>query len=146
MSALAQSGEALRTAAHDQIATNQTALAGALKVAWHRSEDRPVILDAHCVIDNDKTLVALPLEIFAPLRPEGVAVLTAAPGVIAERRRVGARIRPARSEGELAEHQAKALAVARSHASALGVPFAAFDTEDTEGLLRFVAPILRLPG
>lgn len=145
-SALAQSGEALRTAAHDQIAANQTVLAGALDAARSESMDRPVMLDAHSVIDNDRTLVPLPLETFSPLRPEGIAVLTADPEMIAERRSAGERIRPARSTAELTQHQAQALAVAKSHALALGVPFASFDTEDEDGLRRFVAAVLRLPA
>uniref|UniRef100_B0SXW9 Adenylate kinase-like protein n=1 Tax=Caulobacter sp. (strain K31) TaxID=366602 RepID=B0SXW9_CAUSK len=141
---LSQSGEALRTASPAQIASNQRELAEALRRERAGDPCAPALLDAHSVIDNDATLVELPFEIFAPIRPVAIAFLRADPDIIRCRRQNDGRARPARTNDQLAAHQHQALEAARRHASALQIPFAVVDSDAPEALLDFVKLHLNL--
>ena len=111
--ALATSGENLRTAKPRKIAENQNALANALTDARRPHPKRPVLVDAHSVIDNDEALIPLPLESFAALQPSIIAFLKAAPADIQRQRLTDSRERPKRTIAQIAAYQEFALEVAR---------------------------------
>lgn len=142
-SAHGQSGEILRTASPDRIAENQLALADALRQARRSLAGAPAIIAAHSVIDNDQTLVDLPLAIFAAIDPTAIAFLWSTPETIAARRAADTRERPIRSVQQLAEYQTRAEAVASAHAQALEVPFEPIEASDHEALVSFTVRTLR---
>ena len=59
--------EELRTADRDAMHANQKALADALQEARAGRRERPVLIDAHSVIDNDVDLLDVPFEAIRPL-------------------------------------------------------------------------------
>lgn len=139
--ALSQTGEALRTAAADQIANNQVALDAALEAARRPFPGRTALVDAHSVIDNDEALVPLPVEIFARLRPDAICFLKAAPDEVLRRRQSDGRERPARTLEQIDAYQRYAEEVARSHAHSMDVPFLAVDSQDVNPLAALIEEI-----
>ena len=89
--------EVLRTASAADIAANQDALAGALAEFRRGRGHRPVLVDAHGVIDNDVGYVRVPLSVIEGLRPEKLVLIEAPAPVVAERRARASRRRPART-------------------------------------------------
>lgn len=140
-SALNQSGESLRTAEPKQIASNQHALAAALAGARASFPGRPVIIDAHSVIDNDETLVPLPLETFSALQPIAIAFLAAPAEEISRRRKLDPRGRPSRNAKQISAYQDLAEVVARDHARTLGVPFVEVVSPNLEPLYKVIEQI-----
>lgn len=136
--ALAQSGEALRTADASRIASNQTGLYDALCEARSLHLGRPALLDAHSVIDNDVELVDISLEVFAAIQPAAIALLLAPPATLLRRRLEDQRARPERSLEELERYQRRSEDAARGFAISLNVPFAAFDTDDQAELMDYI--------
>lgn len=136
-----QSGEQLRTAASDTIKQNQLALGEELDRRRGLQPNRPILVDAHSVIDNDKTLTIIPAETIASLKPLGLIFLAAPVEVIVERRARGDRVRPARTVIELENHQAEALSATREYASALALPIFVLEAGDDAA---FAAALLEI--
>src|SRR5690242_897384 len=110
-----QSSEALRTGA---VLENQALLiAGFHRVA--ESATAPIVFDGHSVIDGRDGLIEIPGGVFAALDLAAISFLQADPVTIAARRSHDTvRQRPLRDEATLAEHQERAIIVARRAADA----------------------------
>jgi adenylate kinase len=87
----------LRISPADQILENQKLLPSALRARREGQWHRPVLIDAHSVIDNDRELVRIPVEVIRSLDPDGLLLMEAAPEIIAARRSEPGSRRPARS-------------------------------------------------
>ncbi len=122
--------EELRTARRDRLVANQGALAAALHEARAGRRDRPVLIDAHSVIDNDVELVDVPFEAIDPLRINAFVFLHAAPELIVARRSRSDRLRPFRSAETLAEHQRRALHACREYAARSGASLTIVEAVD----------------
>jgi adenylate kinase len=92
----------LRTSAAGRILQNQSLLGAALRARREGHWDRPVLIDAHSVIDNDLELVVIPVGVIASLEPDGLILLEASPKTIAMRRAQDGSRRPQRSIEDLA--------------------------------------------
>lgn len=136
-------GEALRTAARDDLHSNQSVLASAVAAARLGREGRPVLIDAHSVIDNDAELVEVPFEAIAPVGIAHYLFLAADPKVIALRRSWSDRSRPERAATVLATHQRRALAVCRAYASRTGRPFTLLDSPDPQRAAQVALEVFR---
>ena len=127
----AQSSEVLRTG---PVLDNQALLVAGFKYEA-RSIDGPIVFDGHSVIDGGNGLIKIPADVFASLELQAMCILQAAPAAILARRQGDtARPRPARLVEALAEHQEKAIEVARAIAEQLNLPFSLLGNED-EGKL-----------
>lgn len=122
--------EDLRTAQRDRLVANQDTLAAALYEARAGRRDRPVLIDAHSVIDNDVELVDVPFEAVEPLFIDAFVFLRADPELIVARRSRSDRVRPHRSAEALAEHQRRALDVCGQYASRSGAPLTIVEVMD----------------
>lgn len=122
-----QSSEVLRTG---PVLDNQNLLiAGFAHEA--ASTHRPIVFDGHSVIDGGNGLIEIPAEVFASLDLQAICVLHAEPAdILARRLSDGARLRPVRTIEALAEHQARAIEVARAIAKQLNQPFELLRNED----------------
>lgn len=134
--------EDLRTAQRDRLVANQDSLAAALYEARAGSRDRPVLIDAHSVIDNDVELVDVPFEAIEPLHIDAFVFLRADPDLIVARRLRSDRVRPHRSAETLAEHQRRALDVCGQYAARSGAPLTIVEVID--GLIDASAAIIAL--
>lgn len=125
-------GETLRTATDSDVRTNQSVLNAAIAKARLGFESRPVLLDAHSVIDNDEQLVDVP---YAAIKPIGIAhflFLAADPLLIVERRAGSGRARPKRSADVLMTHQRRALTVCQDYAQRSGRPITILQSPNGE--------------
>lgn len=122
--------EELRTARRDRLVANQGALAAALEEARAGRRDRPVLIDAHSVIDNDVELVNVPFEAIDPLGIDAFVFLRAEPELIVARRLRSDRLRPYRSAETLAEHQRRALDACGEYAARSGAPLTIVEAVD----------------
>lgn len=117
-----QTGEELRTADQDRLVANQVVLGDALD-RWHFPVGtHHILLDAHSVVDNDRTLVDIPVDVIASLAPDRLIFIIDEPATIVARRASDERQRPARTAEELHAHQERSLAVCTDFSNALGVP------------------------
>lgn len=89
-------GERLRTADSQSIVDNQLVLADAVRQFRSGRVERPMLLDAHAVIDNDRELVRVPVEVIRALQPSLFVLLEAPAQVVLERRLADTRQRPVR--------------------------------------------------
>lgn len=122
-----QSSEALRTGA---VLENQTLLIAGFNRAAE-SATVPIVFDGHSIIDGRDGPVEIPDEIFAALDLAAISFLRADPATIAARRNHDTfRQRPLRDEATLAEHQERAIAVARRAADTIGCPFQLLVSDD----------------
>lgn len=142
--ALLQSGEQLRIATGGAVTSNQAPLASALEAARAGRNERPVILDAHLVIDNDRELIEIPIDTFRALHPTAFLMLKAAPATIAAQRASGSRARPIRSFAELDRHQATSERLALHYSSELRIPCRILDSADLDAVAQFVAEVFKL--
>ena len=103
--------------------------------------DSPILLDAHNVVDDDTSLVQIPLSVVQGLAPDLIVFIRSDPAAIIERRASDAtRQRPMRDEATLERHQELAMALAHSHAKDLGVPFVVVEAGDE---ITFAAALAR---
>lgn len=111
--AKAATSEELRTAGRKQIIDNQSLLPIAFERYRRERKDQTILLDAHAVIDNDRTLVAVPSSVISALQPSRLILLEAPPIEIAARRSGDKRQRPLRDLDAIAyEINAERAAVA----------------------------------
>lgn len=141
-SRLHTTGERLRTASGPAVASNQFALVDALAAAREGAWDRPVILEAHAVIDNDRELVDVPLQVMEAMGVSGILSLVAQPDTILARRAHDHRLRPERTALELTAQQERSRSMARHYAVGLNVPIAEVDSADVASSLQFVDHVL----
>lgn len=122
-----QSSEALRTGA---VLENQALLIAGFHRA-SKSATTPIVFDGHSIIDGRDGLIEIPGEVFAALDLAAISFLQAAPATIAARRSHDiVRQRPLRDEATLAEHQERAITVARRAAGEIGCPFQILMSDD----------------
>lgn len=119
--AKAASSEELRTATRGQIIDNQNLLPSALERYRLGRRDHPILLDAHAVIDNDRSLIEVPVSVIAALNPTKLVLLEAAPAEIAARRAASPRPRPIRDLQAIARELAAERAVVEAYGVQLGL-------------------------
>lgn len=113
--------EELRTGA---VIDNQDLLISAFR-ALREGETRAIVFDGHNLVDTGQDLIEIPLEVIRAIAPSSIVVVVDDPAAIAMRRAADTdRQRPVRSEEELRRHQERVIAIARTHATELSVPFA----------------------
>jgi hypothetical protein len=128
---LHKSGHGLRTASGPDVLHNQTALVEALNLAREEHPERPVLLEAHAFIDNDRELVDIPAAVLAALSVSAIIVVIAPPELIATRRSADRdRLRPERSAFELGCQQAHLLELTARYARELSVEVVIVDSSD----------------
>ncbi|WP_179041993.1 ATP-binding protein [Sphingobium lactosutens] len=135
---LRTTGEKLRTAKSDDVRENQTELAGALAEARAGQWKRPVLLEAHSFIDNDRELVDVPAEVMASLELAGIILVDVPAEQIAARRSTDTRKRPQRSLAELKHQCARSKSLANGYAFDLGIPLIAVNSSEKERVLTFL--------
>lgn len=122
-SVTAPAGEVLRTESTDALLKIQMML-GAAFANWRAERAASaVLIDAHSVIDNDKELIEVPVEVIRSLEPTGLVLLEEAPELIAERRELDSRVRPRRSIESLRQQTEAARRVCLRYAEDLDLPF-----------------------
>ncbi len=129
----AQTGEELRTAQKDRLVANQEVLGEALNRWDFPMGTHHILLDAHSVVDNDRVLVEIPVQVIASLAPSRLVFITDEPAAIVARRASDKRQRPARTTEELHYHQERSLAVCIEFSEALSVPLSILKAGDLAG-------------
>jgi adenylate kinase len=145
-SSLHTTGERLRTASSAQVRGNQTQLGPALAKARENNWCRPVLLEAHSFIDNDRELVDVPTSVMRELGACGFLILEAPPADIYRHREEDSRIRPTRDIDELDRQQRHGRQLARQYATELNVPLRFVGSDDKEAALSFVDEVLSRPS
>jgi adenylate kinase len=140
--ALTATPEALRTASAERITANQAVLGDRLHARRADQLDRPILVDVHGVIDNDRELVRVPLATVASLDPDGLILLEAPAHVVAARRQGDARARPRRTVPELIHEIAAEHEAVRAFAEALRLPLESASVSDDFRLDASVARLL----
>lgn len=131
----AQSSEALRTG---PVLDNQALLVAGFKHEA-RSIEGSIVFDGHSVIDGGNGLIKIPPDVFASIELQAICILQAEPAdILARRQGDTARPRPVRSVDALAEHQEKAIEVARAIAEQLNLPFSLLGNEDEAKLAALI--------
>jgi adenylate kinase len=126
-----QPDEALRLASKEQMIDNQRTIIEGVKQIQERSADRNILLDAHCVIDNDVELVTVPASVIEPLHPSFLICVVDDPINVLERRMSsGLRLRPQRTAAQLGIYQELVKTTCESYAKLLGIGFASVSATD----------------
>ncbi|WP_174278944.1 ATP-binding protein [Sphingomonas bacterium] len=146
--ALHTTGKALRTAPSNDVLQNQNRLVEVFRKAREGQLDRPILLEAHAFIDNDRELVDVPVEVMRALGVDGLLVLVTSPELIQARRAEDPdRRRPERTFEDLAHQQKYMLAIARNYARQLPARMAVIQSGDVDGACRFLDQVRgSLPG
>lgn len=131
-------GEKLRTADGADVLENQSRLADALADARSGQMDRPVLLEAHSFIDNDRELVDVPVEVIASLGLAGILLIDVPAADVAARRTKDIRKRPRRTLAELKCQRDKAKQMAQDYASELNIPLISLGSDERDKAIRFV--------
>jgi adenylate kinase len=111
--------DALRRRRGGQIRLNQDILVESFWLMVRAQPHRLVVFDGHLVIDTDRELVEIPLEIIASLRPSLMVHVEDAEKIAARRFQDRDRVRPMRSEEVLQKHQRLSRKLCEAYASAL---------------------------
>ncbi|WP_445219294.1 AAA family ATPase [Bradyrhizobium sp. Pa8] len=122
-SVTATAGEVLRTESPEALLKTQMILGEAFANWQAKHGANAVLVDAHSVIDNDRALIEIPVEVIRSLKPSVLVLLEEAPEVIVERRRLDSRSRPLRSIEDLHRQIETARRVCRGYAEDLDLPF-----------------------
>lgn len=137
-SAHRSTGEILRTADAERVVDNQNALPRALRKWRDTHERRPILLEAHALIDNDRELVEVPFEVLRTIGLAAILSIEADPAEIAARRRQDDRERPVRTIDELQRQQTRSLELTRSLSQRLDIPFQRMSSRDLSAAVRFI--------
>lgn len=135
-SAAAADPALLRIAPADRILENQKLLPGALRARRDGQWHRPVLIDAHSVVDNDHELVRVPVEVIRSLEPDGLLLLEMPPEIIAARRSEPGSRRPARSIAQIVHEAEVARQAVLEYAEHLELPLELIDASG-QGPLTF---------
>ena len=142
--ASSESSEKLRTSDADRVISNQKLLISRFWEFRKGQLDRPILLDAHAVIDNDATLIKVPVQVVTALEPAALILLEAPINLLVQRRASGIRQRPPRTPEQLRlEMNAESQAV-KEYSRELRVPLAIGNVlEDfrLDELINKVAPL-----
>lgn len=140
--ALHTTGKALRTAPSSDVLRNQESLVQVLRATRSGRMERPVLLEAHAFIDNDRELVDVPVAVMRAMDVSGLLVLVVPPETIRNRRAADAdRRRPNRTTDELARQQDHMLALARGYSRELPARMLVLNSGDVASALQFVDEI-----
>lgn len=128
--------EALRTG---PVLDNQALMIAAFE-RLTKTVTLPVVFDGHSVIDGRNGLLEIPSAVFTALGLDAICILTAAPSMIFNRRRLDtARERPPRDVEALAGQQALAITAAQHIASDLNCPFHHFQADGRTRLMQLLS-------
>lgn len=109
-------------------------------VARDRSGPPVLLLDGHCVIDNGKELVPIPVDVVGRLGVAAVVYLTGfADKIRARRRSDSRRRRPDLDEAEVSRHQESGLAACASYSIRLGLPMMVVSAAEYELIVTLAA-------
>ena len=104
---------------------------------------QPIIFDGHCVVDDGKQLVEIPVEVIAALSVSGLIFVQREPTAIVERRLKDiTRTRPVRSVEEIELHQNQAMLVCEGYAKHLRLDLHVVPAGDEGSFASVVASIL----
>lgn len=145
-SALGMSGEQMRTASSSEIMMNQQALSTALLDARKGQEDRPVLLDAHSVIDNGIELVRIQPQDIQPLCLTKMLFVQEDPQIIERRRSMDTRNRPKRTSKELEIHQIEAESSCKAIATMLGIQLEFYQISELDAIYSSLETTLSSAG
>ncbi|WP_158304373.1 ATP-binding protein [Beijerinckia indica] len=112
----------LRSSSSDAIIRRQFFLADALDRQLRGCNAELVIIDGHAIIDNNRELVRVPVEVVQSLKPHGLLLLEASVSDIFHRR-LERKQCPYRSELELSLEMEQERQAVESYANELGLPF-----------------------
>lgn len=128
--------EALRKLPFDEISRNQLFLIKELQRFSAKVNQPAILLDGHCIIDNDHELVPIPSNIIARLELSAIVFVWETAGTIVRRRSDDpSRKRPLLSAHEIARHQKFALDTCLRYGKELDVPVVVFSTSCIDALI-----------
>lgn len=139
-------GEKLRTAPSENVRRNQQALGEALQAERAGQWERPVLLEGHGFIDNDRELVDVPTQVMRGLAPSAIILLDAEAFEVVQRREHDTRKRPARTVAEIGQHLQHARDLAHQYATELGVPICVITSADAASAIVFFDKIVAAAG
>jgi adenylate kinase len=117
-----RTGEGLRLATSSDIQQNQNRLGPAFEDWRSDNGAANVLIDAHSIIDNNRELIQIPVEVIRSLNPSAMVLLEASPEVITKRRESDCRSRPTRSMGEIREQLLLSRELCLNYERELNVP------------------------
>lgn len=135
-------GEKLRTAQSDRVRDNQFELASALASERAGQLERPVLLEAHAFIDNDRELVDVPTDVMASLGLAAIILVDAPATAVLGRRSLDTRMRPRRNLTELRMQRRRLRELGERYTSALGIPLLIIDSGSRARAIAFVDAII----
>ena len=136
--------DGLRLLSADKIRSNQELLVEELAVARMARGSPVLLLDGHCVIDNGRELIWVPVDIVERLGIAAVVYLTGDSGEIRARRRSdSSRKRPDLDEDELVRHQQSGLAACMSYSVELGLPMMVVSPAEYRLIVTLAAHVAR---
>ena len=126
--------ENLRSLNPSGILENQGLLAAAFATTRENYPDKFVLLDAHSVIDSDNGLIHVSCNDIAGLRLSHLVFLRDSPeSIISRRAKDAERLRPNRTQEQIAHYQSAALDQCQSYARQLQMPLNLVSPDDSEG-------------
>lgn len=134
--------EELRKSDTKTIRERQIILSAVLQEKRRGRDSSPVLIDAHSVIDNDRTLVPVPTSAIAAMKPTGLVFIAADPVTLLQRRTADSRERPLRTVDELREQQERAEGVAHAFAEELSLPINSDNISTVDELAAFINSIV----
>lgn len=137
------SSEQMRVSTADEIWRNQALIGAALDAYIERSSSRPILVDAHAVIDNDRQLVPVPTSVVQSLRPTGLVLVEADAEEIVRRRRYDDKWRPRRSSTEILQLLAETRNVVQQYAAELMLPLEISSNNDGFDLAPMIMRLTR---
>lgn len=135
--------EALRNAEASEINSNQQILVEALNSIREENPNRPMLIDAHAVIDNDRELVRVPGYVVRAIKPTGLVLLEAPAEDVRIRRSADSRYRPMRTIAAIRSEMAAEREAVTEFARELGVPLVIRTVEATFKLDEALEAVLR---
>lgn len=135
-------GEKLRMAESDHVRDNQFELASALASERAEQLERPVLLEAHAFIDNDRELVDVPTDVMASLGLAAIILVDAPATAVLRRRSLDTRKRPRRNLTELRMQRRRLRELGERYTSALDIPLLKIDSGNRARAIAFVDAII----
>jgi adenylate kinase len=135
--------ETLRTLPRGEIQQSQELLIQGFKARREAFPDVLVLLDAHSVIDAERGLVDIPVEIAAHLAPSGIIHVSDDIARILQHRLADTkRVRPMRSIAQLTQYQLRSIASCERYSAALHIPLIEVRSGDMEAFTKAVQQIV----
>jgi adenylate kinase len=131
--------ETLRTLPADDLVGSQELLIGGFQARRREAPSPLVLLDAHSVIDTDRGLFEIPVDVIRRLAPSGLMHVEDNAQAILERRLADhGRPRPVRSLSELVEYQNRSVRCCQHYRDALRIPLVVVRSGDVEIFVKSV--------